>query len=107
MQTSGVVAIWDLNMLPVDYLSGALVQSAQLQLLQAAEKNKQARKAAELAKNVAARDDEMEHQVENSEELKEVHEEGRQSQEKKKDNSRHPGDESDDEKSSDGLDLTA
>jgi hypothetical protein len=94
-------------MFEITSLSGALLQSSQLQLAQAAEKGKQARKAQELAKNVAARDDEMEHQVENSEELTAVHEQSRQSDQKKKRQFAKAEEEETDEDGQEGLDLTA
>jgi hypothetical protein len=94
-------------MFEITSLSGALLQSSQLQLAQAAEKGKQARKAQELAKNVAARDDELEHQVENSEELTAIHEQSRQSDQKKKRQFAKVEEEETDEDGEEGLDLTA
>jgi len=94
-------------MFDVNPLSGALLQSTQLQLAQAAEKSKQARKTQEQAKNVAARDDELEHQVENSEELTAVHEEGRQSEEQRKRKQQKQADEGEETSEDEGLDLTA
>jgi hypothetical protein len=94
-------------MFPINSLSGALAQSAQVQIQQAAEKSRQARRAQELEKNVAARDEELEHQVENSEELKEIHEEGRNSDQGRKRDQHKPKQNEGDEDASDGLDLTA
>jgi hypothetical protein len=94
-------------MMQINTLSGALLQSTQIQLQQAAEKNKQARKQQELAKNVAARDDEMEHQVENSEELSAIHEQSRQSDQKRKRQQGKPEEEEAADEKDEGLDLTA
>ena len=94
-------------MFPINSLSGALAQSAQIQIQQASEKSRQARRAQELEKNVAARDEEMEHQVENSEELTPVHDENHDSGQEKKRNSHKPEEEEAKDTDSDGLDLTA
>jgi hypothetical protein len=74
---------------------------------QAAEKSKQARKAEELKKNAAARDDEMEHQVENSEEQTAIHDEDHNAQQKRKRNRHTPEQETNEDSPTDGLDLTA
>ncbi|HUB24809.1 MAG TPA: hypothetical protein VL992_05215 [Tepidisphaeraceae bacterium] len=94
-------------MMQINTLSGALLQSTQIQLQQAAEKGKQARKQQELAKNVAARDDEMEHQVENSEELTDIHEQSRQSEQKRKRQQEKSEEEESAGDEDEGLDLTA
>jgi hypothetical protein len=94
-------------MFPINPLSGALAQSTQIQISQASEKTRQARHAQDLEKNVAARDEEMEHQVENSEELTEIHEEGRHSDQGRKRNHHKPEEEESADIDSDGLDLTA
>lgn len=94
-------------MMQINYLSGALLQSTQLQLQQASEKSQQARKVQEQAKNIAARDDELEHQVENSEELTEIHEQGRQKDDQRKRRQQKQEEEETDEDSEPGLDLTA
>ena len=96
-----------MNMMPINYLSGALAQSAQLQLDEAAEKAKQARKQRELARNVAARDDQIEHQVENSEELTPIHEENPQHNQQRKRNPNHHQEEEQPGEESGGLDLRA
>lgn len=94
-------------MFPINYLSGALIQSAQVQTREASEKAQQARRARELEKNVAARDDELEHQVENSEELAPTHEQDRRSdQQKRRQHAKREEEESSDEESG-GLDLKA
>ena len=54
-------------------LTGSILQSAQVARQQAAVKAAQIRRAQQLQRNVAARDDEMEHQVESSEELTPTH----------------------------------
>src|SRR5580698_4691482 len=94
-------------MFPINSLSGALVQSAQVQIQQAAEKSRQARKQQELARNTAARDDELEHQVENSEEPTAIHEESPNSQKERKRPQHHPEIAAEEESESEGLDLQA
>lgn len=78
-----------------------------MQLQQAAEKTRQARKAADLKKNIAADEDELEHQVENAEELTEIHDEDHAWEKKRKQQHHEPTPDDTDEKPSDGLDLTA
>lgn len=94
-------------MFPINSLSGALVQSAQVQIQQAAEKNRQARKAQEQARNVAAPEDQAEHQVENSEELTSIHDESASSEKERKRKRHQPEAEKADEAEPDGLDLQA
>ena len=88
------------------YFSG----STQVQRLQAADKDQQVRQMEDRAKVTGLEDEELEHQVESSEEVAPIHDEPFQQQ-----NSRHPmhhrreGDDGD-EKDSDGparLDITA
>jgi hypothetical protein len=97
-------------MFPINPLSGALAQSAQIQIQQAAEKNQQARRASERAKNVAARDedsDETEHPIENAEELTAIHDDTRQSQDQRKRNQHKEDDDQETDDDAGGLDLTA
>ena len=53
-------------------LAGAILGSAQAQHQVDVEKQRQLRRAQALRKNVAARDDELEHQVESAEEIQPV-----------------------------------
>lgn len=57
-------------------LSGAILQSPIVQQQQSTEKTSQIRREQLLRKNVAAEDDEMENQVENSEEVQPARREG-------------------------------
>lgn len=50
-------------------VTGSILQTSVVQKQQTGEKAQQLRRAQEMRKNVAARDDESEHQVENTEEL--------------------------------------
>ncbi|MDB5172598.1 MAG: hypothetical protein JWN51_1371, partial [Phycisphaerales bacterium] len=50
-------------------LSGSILGSVQAQRQMAVDKERQLRRARALEKNIAARDDELEHQVESSEEV--------------------------------------
>lgn len=54
-------------------LAGSILQSSHVARQQAANKAAQVRRTQQLQRNVAQRDDEMEHQVESSEELAPVH----------------------------------
>jgi len=62
--------------IPINPFSGYLAQGAQLDRLQAADKTRQAKRANALSKNIAARDDEMEHQVESTEQISPVNDQG-------------------------------
>ena len=94
-------------MIPINSLSGALIQSTQLQLQQASDKTKQARRAQDLARNVTAEDEELENQIENAEEVTPVHEDSRkQDKHRKQQQHKHEEEESDDPGSA-RLDLKA
>lgn len=54
-------------------LAGSILQSGHVARQQAASKAAQVRRSQQLLRNVAQRDDEMEHQVESSEELTPIH----------------------------------
>jgi hypothetical protein len=97
-----------IGMFPINSLSGALAQSAQVQIQHSAEKARQARKAQDDSRHVADRDDELEHQVENAEELAAIHDETPSSKKKRKQQQQHQQDEEQsDEDLSNGLDLQA
>jgi hypothetical protein len=59
----------------INPFSGYVAQGSQLERTQAAEKTRQVRRAQALSKNVAARDDELEHQVENTDVVAALHDE--------------------------------
>ena len=71
-------------MTQVNPFVGAILQSTQLQRSQAAEKDRQVRRAQTLAKNVAAEDDKLEHQVESADDLKRVREEQKQDHDRRR-----------------------
>lgn len=64
----------------INPFSGYVAGSAQVQRQQAADKDRQVRRAQQLTKNVALEDDQLEHQVESAEELKPVREQRDQDQ---------------------------
>jgi hypothetical protein len=76
-----------------------VAQGAQVERAQAADKTRQVRREQVLSKNVAARDDELEHQVESSDAINGVHddpnhpEQQPKQQQPKKDPSKTNGDE--------------
>lgn len=83
---------------PINPFSGYLAQGAQLDRMQAADKTRQAKRANVLSKNVAARDDEMEHQVESTEQINPVHDqEGRQQDQQSGQQKRPPHSEPEDQ----------
>lgn len=94
-------------MFPINSLSGGLAQSAQIQIQQAAEKSRQARKAKDEARSADGLDDELEHQVENAEEVTAIHEDGGSSQRRRKKQQHEQEDDSPDSETGDGLDLQA
>jgi hypothetical protein len=59
----------------INPFSGYVAQGSQLERTQAADKARQVRRAQALSKNVAARDDELEHQVENTDAVAALHDE--------------------------------
>jgi hypothetical protein len=60
----------------INPLAGSLYQSTQLQEQQSAEKQRNIRRSQAMEKDVAAKDDELEHQVESTGELTAIHDEG-------------------------------
>jgi hypothetical protein len=89
----------------INPLAGSLLQSTQMQRQQAAEKQRQTRRVQVLEKDVAAQDDQLEHQVESTDEKVEIHDEQTgERQPRKRKNPAHPAPE---EPSPPHLDLTA
>lgn len=74
-------------------IAGAILQSIHSQRESGIEKERQVRRAQVLEKDVAARDDRFEHQVESSDAVPEVGEEERRRQEQKKRQQHKQGDE--------------
>jgi hypothetical protein len=62
----------------INPFSGYVAAGAQLERTQAAEKTRQVRREQVLSKNVAARDDELEHQVENTDAVTPTHDDDQQ-----------------------------
>jgi hypothetical protein len=57
----------------INPFSGYVAQGAQVERLQAAEKSRQVRREQTLAKNIAAQDDQLEHQVESTDAITPIH----------------------------------
>jgi hypothetical protein len=73
----------------INPFSGYLAQGSQVERTQAADKTRQVRRTQALSKDVAAKDDQLEHQVESADAIVEIHDEqnpaqGEQKQQKKK-----------------------
>jgi hypothetical protein len=85
---------------------GSVVQTTGVQRTQAADKDRQLRKSADLQKNAGLSGDRFEHAVESSEALDPIHDEPKKDQNKKRQQPHKQKDapESDEEP---GLDLTA
>jgi hypothetical protein len=90
----------------INPFSGYLAQGSQVERTQAAEKTRQVRRTQALSKDVAARDDQLEHQVESADAIVDIHDEQHPSQEKQQKNKK--GGQGDEEKEEPPrLDLTA
>jgi hypothetical protein len=88
----------------INPFSGYVGQAASVEQTQAVEKSRQVRRSAELSKKLATRDDEMEHQVESSDEIVAIHDEqGSQQQ----DRPRQQQTKGEDEEEPPRLDVTA
>lgn len=79
-------------------LSGAILGSAEIQHQIGTEKQRQLRRARAVQKNVAARDDEYEHEVESAEELHPIDDGGQDQPQQQKKNPRHSPPGKDDER---------
>jgi hypothetical protein len=92
----------------VNPLSGALLQSTQIQLQQAGEKAQQAKLAQERQKNVAAKNDEQEeNQVENSDQITAIHDQDNTAEKRRKQQQHKQEEDEQEEEETSGLDLTA
>ena len=63
------------DMTGINPFAAPLAQSSTVQHQQSAEKSRHVRRTQEMSKDVALRDDQLEHQVESSEELSPIHDE--------------------------------
>jgi len=92
----------------INPFTGSILQSPTVQRQQAAEKDRQVRRAQDIEKNAGLREDRLEHQVESSEALAAIHDEDSPDPRKRKRPGHHAGhaaqDDPDDETR---LDLTA
>src|SRR3989442_1748337 len=79
----------ELRMTQINPLTGSILQSPIVQRQQAAEKDRQVRKAQDAEKNAALTGDRLEHQVESSEALAEIHDEDSPDPRKRKQSDPH------------------
>jgi len=95
-------------MTEINPFTGSILQSPIVQRQQAAEKDRQARRAQDAEKNAALEGDRLEHQVESSEALAEIHDEDSPDPRKRK-HSAHRREKSaqNDPEDKSHLDLTA
>ena len=63
-------------MTSINPFSGYVAQGSQVERLQAADKARQVRREQTLSKNVAAQDDQLEHQVESADAIVSIHDDG-------------------------------
>lgn len=89
----------------INPLAGSFLQGTQVQRQQLIEKQRQARRSQALEKDVAARDDQLEHQVESAEELAPLHDEPTEDQ--RQHNEKRKPHAAVEEQPSSHLDLTA
>ncbi len=93
----------------INPFTGSILQAPQVQRNQAAEKDRQVRKAHDLSKNAALQGDQHQHEVESAEAPSAVHEEQPKNPRRRK-NAAHAHEESaqrDDSAGDEHLDLTA
>ena len=93
----------------INPFTGSILQAPQVQRQQSVEKDRQVRKAQDRTKNSALESDELEHQVESSEQLTPIHGDQKQPRQFKRPRHQHENgqepDEGDDEEPH--IDLTA
>jgi len=90
----------------INPLAGYLQQSVQVERSASDDKQRNVRRSQVLEKNVAAQDDELEHQVESTEDIVQIHDE-QKDQPPGKRSKRHPQPTTDDKDKPARLDLTA
>ncbi len=90
----------------INPLAGYLQQSVQVERSASDQKQREVRRAQVLEKNVATEDDELEHQVESTEDVVEIHDEQHEQPPSKR-SKRHPPQPPIDEDEPPHLDLTA
>jgi hypothetical protein len=90
----------------INPLAGSLLQSTAVQRQQSADKQRQVRRAQAIERDVAAQDDQLEHQVESSEELPPVNDEHPE-HEQQKNKKRGMHNKPDEDDNQPHLDLTA
>jgi hypothetical protein len=93
----------------INPLTGSILQTGQVQRQQSADKDRQVRRAVEQTKNAELADDQLEHQVESSEELQPIQKEPKQDRQFKRSKHPHaqPAPDESDEDEKPRLDLTA
>lgn len=68
----------------INPFTASALQTGQVARQQATDKSRQARRRTEQQKNAAARDDQLDHQVENTDELSAIHDEARSRPDRRK-----------------------
>ncbi|HWP40368.1 MAG TPA: hypothetical protein VNL70_05535 [Tepidisphaeraceae bacterium] len=74
----------------INPFTGSILQAPHVQRQQAADKDRQVRKAHDQAKNAALADDRLEHQVESAEELQPIQRDDRRERHFKRSTHKHP-----------------
>jgi hypothetical protein len=91
----------------IDPFTASVMQAPYVQRQQATEKDRQTRRAQELEKDAALAEDELEHQVESSEELAPIHEQQKQDRDFKRSKHEHAQETDEETGEEPHLDLTA
>jgi hypothetical protein len=94
-------------MTEINPLAGAIMGSAQAQHQAAVQKQRQVRRSQTQRKNLTADDDQLEHQVESSEEVTPIHDEGNQHPDKQGEHSRQNSPDEDENAPPSHLDVKA
>ncbi len=91
----------------INPIAGSLMQSPAASAQQSLEKTRHVRRMQLLEKDVAAEDEQLEHQVENSQEVVEIHDEDNAHPENQRRRKKPEADEPSGDQPPGGLDLTA
>lgn len=92
----------------INSFMGSILQAPHVQRQQSVEKDRQVRQATDIAKNAALTEDQLDHQVENAEELTPIHKDGEHDRNyKRRRGEPHPAPSDDDDSDTKHLDLTA
>jgi hypothetical protein len=94
-------------MVPINPIAASILQSTQVQRQQSAETDRTARRRLVLQKDSTAVEDELDHQIENSEQARQIHEQQHIKDDRRRRGAHTGGKPHDDEADPSHLDVTA